>query len=115
MQNVSLEHVMRTGKLPLGYSESVQQGFVDLRDFCLVLRSIILDPPRHNFATYELVSENLSYTNVAKILKDVMHRDVECEVIPIPKYIAMLKEGRVIQSEYAEEAMERMMLYHNRW
>jgi hypothetical protein len=115
MQNVSLGHVMRTGKIPLGYSQSIQQGFVDLRDFCAVLRDIILDPQHHNLATYELVSENLTYTDVAKILQDVMHKNVECEIIPLKHYIAMLKEGRVIQSEYAEDAMERIMIYHNRW
>lgn len=115
MQNVSLGHVMRTGKIPLGYSPSVQQGFVDLRDLCFVLRDIILDPQRHNLATYELVGENLTYTKVAKVLQDVMHRNVECELIPVASYIAMLKEGRVIQSEYAEDAMERIIIYHNRW
>jgi hypothetical protein len=115
MQNVSLSHVLRTGKLPLGYSQSVVQGFLDLRDFCHVLRTIILDPGHHNMATYELVSENLSYTAVARILQELMRREVACEVIPLKRYIEMMKEGKVIQSEYAEDAMERIMVYHNRW
>jgi len=115
MQNVSLSHVLRTGKLPLGYADAVVQGFLDLRDFSLVLRNIILDPKRHNLATYELVSENLSYTEVAAILQETMRRNVECDVIPLKRYIEMMKEGKVIQSEYAEDAMERIMLYHNRW
>ncbi|KIJ54053.1 hypothetical protein M422DRAFT_42320 [Sphaerobolus stellatus SS14] len=115
MQNVSLGHVMRTGKIPLGYSDDVEQGFLDLRDLCLVLRQIIMDPVRHNRATYELVGENKTYKEVAAILQDVMGRDVQCEVIPVQRYIAMLKEGRIIQSEYAEDAMERIIVYHNRW
>ncbi|KAF8583587.1 NAD(P)-binding protein [Ramaria rubella] len=115
MQNVSLGHVMRTGKLPLGYSHSVAQGFVDLRDFCHVIRSIVSDTSRHNMATYELVSENMTYTEVANILQDVMHRKVECELIPPKDYITMLKEGRAVQNEYTEDAMERIIIYHNRW
>jgi len=115
MQNVSLGHVMRTGKIPLGYSEQVEQGFIDLRDFGLVLRSIILNPQLHNRATYELLGENRTYTEVASILQDVMRRDVQCEIIPMDKYLSMLKEGKVIQSEYAEDAMERIIVYHNRW
>lgn len=115
MQNVSLSHVLRTGKLPLGYAHSVVQGFLDLRDFSLVLRNIILDPEQHNMASYELVSENMSYTEVAYILQETMRRDVVCDVIPLKRYIEMMKEGNVIQSEYAEDAMERIMIYHNRW
>lgn len=115
MQNVSLGHVMRTGKIPLGYSEMVEQGFVDLRDFALALRRIALDPMKHNRATYEIVGENRTYLEVALILQEVMGRDVQCDVIPPPRYIAMLKEGNVIQNEYAEDAMERIIVYHNRW
>jgi hypothetical protein len=115
MQNVTLSHVLRTGKLPLGYSHSVVQGFIDLRDFCHVLRNIILDPRPHNLATYELLSENMSYTEVAKILQELMRRDVQCEVIPLKRYIEMMKGSKVIQSEYAEDAMEGIMVYHDRW
>ncbi|GJJ13483.1 hypothetical protein Clacol_007737 [Clathrus columnatus] len=109
MQDVSLGHVMRTGKLPLGYSELVEQGFIDLRDFAMVLRLIILDPMKHNRATYELVTENKSYLEVALILQEVMGRDVQCEVIPPATYLAMLKEENVIQNEYAEDMVERIM------
>ncbi|GJJ13482.1 hypothetical protein Clacol_007736 [Clathrus columnatus] len=115
MQNVSLGHVLRTGKIPLGYSELVEQGFVDLCDFAMVLRLIISDPMKHNRATYEIVGENKTYQEVATILQNAMGRDVQCEVINPPKYIAMLKEGNVIQNEYAEDAMERIIVYHNRW
>jgi hypothetical protein len=115
MQNVTLRHVFHTGKLPLGYSDGVVQGFLDLRDFAQVLRNIILDPGWHNMATYELVGQNAPYTEVAQILQEVMRRDVACEVIPLKRYIAMMKERNQIQSEYAEDAMERIMVYHNRW
>lgn len=98
MQNVSFDHIMQTGKIPLGYSQTVEQGFIDLRDFASVVREIILDPMKHNRATYELVGENRTYAEVAEI-----------------RYMTMLRESGVIQSEYAEDAMERIIVYHNRW
>lgn len=115
MQNVSLGHLLRTGKIPLGFSEMIEQGFVDLRDFALVIRQIVLDPMRHNRATYEIVGENRTYLEVALILQEALGREVQCEHIPADKYIAMLKEGEAVQSEYAEDVMERIIVYHNRW
>lgn len=115
MQNVLFSHIMQTGKIPLGYSDMVQQGFVDLRDFALVLRQIILDPMKHNRATYELVGENRTFSEVAAILQETLRREVKCEHVPTDRYIAMMREGGVIQSEYAEDAMERIIVYHNRW
>lgn len=115
MQNVSLGHVLRTGKIPLGFSEMIEHGFVDLRDFASVLRQIILHPMRHNRATYEIVGENCTYLEVALVLQEALGQEVQCEQIPADRYIAMLKEGNVIQSEYAEDAMERIIVYHNRW
>lgn len=115
MQNVSFDHIMQTGKIPLGYSQTVEQGFIDLRDFASVVREIILDPMKHNRATYELVGENRTYAEVAEILQRTLNREVKCEFVPTDRYMTMLRESGVIQSEYAEDAMERIIVYHNRW
>ena len=115
MQNVSFEHVVTTSKIPIAYSSSVVHGFVDLADFATVARSIILAPNRHNLARYELVGENISYDGVARVVARVCRKDIQCDVLPAKEFVARMKASGEVRSEYAEDAIERLMLYYDRW
>ena len=115
MQNVSLDHVIKSGKIPIAYSSSVVQGFVDLSDLAIIARNIILAPTRHNLARYELVAQNVSYDDIAKILAKVFRRQMQCEVLPTKEFVGRMKASGEVKSEYAEDAIERLMLYYDRW
>ena len=115
MQNVSLDHVIKSGKIPIAYSSSVVQGFVDLSDLATIARNIILTPAQHNLAQYELVAQNISYDDIAKIFAKVLHQDIGCEVLPTKEFVERMKASGEVKSEYAEDAIERLMLYYDRW
>jgi hypothetical protein len=115
MQNVALEHVMNTSKIPIAYSSSVIHGFVDLSDLTTIARNIILAPARHNLARYELVGENISYDDIARIVARVCRKDIQCDVLPAKEFVARMKASGEVRNEYAEDAIERLMLYYDRW
>jgi hypothetical protein len=115
MQNVALSQVLQTGIIPLGFSSSVVTGFIDLVDLATVIRSIILSPARHFLAQYELVGQNASYEDVSRTIARLCLRDIQCNVISRTEFIARMKATGELQSEYAEDAVERLMLYYNRW
>lgn len=115
MQNVSLEHVIRSGRIPIAYSSSVIHGFVDLADLAVVARNIILTPARHNLARYELVSHNVSYDDIAGIIGKMCRKDIQCDVLPAKEFVARMKASGEVKSEYAEDAIQRLMLYYDRW
>lgn len=115
MQNVAIESVMRTQKIPVAFSSSVIHGFVDLFDLATVARSIIMAPARHNLARYELVGQNISYDDVSRIATRVCHKDIQCMVLSPKEFVARMKASGEVSSEYAEEAMESLMHYYDRW
>jgi len=115
MQNVSLPSVVETGLVPLGYSPSVIQGFLDLRDLAEVVRKVILSPENHVFASYELLGQNLPYSSVAEIIGKELGRQVKCEAWPMKDFAARTRSAVAAQGEYAQDASERMILYYDRW
>lgn len=115
MQNVTLEHVIKSGKIPIAYSSSVVHGFVDLGDLAIIARNVILSPNQHNLARYELVSQNVSYDDIAEIIGKVCRMDIQCDVLPTKEFVARMKASGEVKSEYAEDAIERLMLYYDRW
>lgn len=115
MQNVSLAHVIQSGKIPIAFSSSIVQGFVDLSDLAILARNIILTPIRHNLARYELVSQNISYDDIAGIIAKACRTDIQCDVLPAKEFVARMKASGEVNSEYAEDAIERLVLYYDRW
>ena len=115
MQNVALPQAVETGVIPLGFSSSVLTGFIDLDDLATVTRSIILSPGRHFLAQYELVGQNASYEDVSRIVARVCRRDVQCNVLSRKEFIGRMKATGELQNEYAEDAVERLMVYYDRW
>lgn len=115
MQNVTLEHVIKSGKIPIAYSSSVVHGFVDLGDLAIIARNVILSPNQHNLARYELVAQNASYDDIAEIIGKVCRMDIQCDVLPTKEFVARMKASGEVKSEYAEDAIERLMLYYDRW
>lgn len=115
MQNVSLTSVYETGVLPLGFSPSVPQGFLDLVDLAEVVRIVISSPMAHNFATYELVAQNLPYSSVAEIIQEETGKPVECIVLPTKVFAETNCLADIVRGEYSEDAAERMIVYLDRW
>lgn len=115
MQNVALSQAMQTGIISLGFSSTVLTGFVDLDDLAAVTRSIILSPARHFLAQYELVGQNASYEDVSRTVARVCRRDIQCNVLPREEFIGRMRATGEISSEYAEDAIERLMTYYDRW
>ncbi|KAF8495063.1 NAD(P)-binding protein [Gautieria morchelliformis] len=115
MQNVTVSQVMQTGIISLGFSSSVVTGFIDLFDLATVARSIILSPTRHFLAQYELVGQNASYDDVSRTAARVCRRDIQCNVLSREEFIGRMKITGELQGEYAEEAIERLIMYSSRW
>ena len=115
MQNVPLKLVYETGVLQLGCSPSVPQGFLDLVDFAEVVRIVISSPSVHNFASYELVGQNLPFSSVAEIIQDETGNPVECIVLPVKEFSQKNFLTGVVRGEYSEDAAERMIIYLGRW
>ncbi|KAF8582168.1 NAD(P)-binding protein [Ramaria rubella] len=115
MQNVPLSSVCQTGILPLGYSMSTTQGFVDLVDLADVVRAVIFSPLTHTFATYELVGQNMPYSSVADIIQEESGKPVKCVVLSVKEFVEKTRLVGATASEYSQHAAERMMLYCDRW
>ncbi|KIJ46905.1 hypothetical protein M422DRAFT_29092 [Sphaerobolus stellatus SS14] len=115
MQNVDLELALRTRKIPLGYSSDHAQGFVDLVDIAAVVRKILQDPDDHNLARYELVSQNISYKDIAKLVSEAARREIKCDDMTPAEYLATMNSERNIRNEYTEDIVLRILLYYDRW
>lgn len=115
MQNLALEDVMRSHVIPIAFSSSVSHGFVDLFDLATVARNIILAPTRHNWARYELVGQNISYDEIAGIMNRLCHIEIQCDVLSPKAFIGRMKTSGEVKNECAEYAIEKMLLYYNRW
>lgn len=115
MQNIPLTSVYETGILQLGCSASVPQGFLDLVDLAEVARIVIASPMDHNFASYELVGQNLSYSSVAKIIQEETRKPIKYEVLHAEEFVKTTLLAGAARCEYSEDAAERMIFYFDRW
>jgi len=106
---------MTTGKILTPFSTSVAHGFVDLTDVAIVARKVILDPQTHNLAQYELVGQNVTYEEVARIIGRLSRRDVSCELLSPTEFVGQLQAIGEVQSEFAEDSLIRMLVYYDRW
>jgi len=115
MQNIDLDSVLRTSKIPLGFSAQVAHGFVDLIDVAAVVRKILLNPKDHSMARYELVAENISYDKIANLISEVSRRQISCDLMAPKDYLATMNSENNIRSEYTEDCVIRILLYYDRW
>ncbi|KIJ34271.1 hypothetical protein M422DRAFT_782910 [Sphaerobolus stellatus SS14] len=114
MQNVDLD-IAQKGQLPIGFSSTIEHGFLDMLDLITVILKIISNPSAHAMARYELVAENICYEKIAGVLGDVLGREVKCNVMPAKQFLARMNDLGEIKSEYAEDAILRLMQYYDRW
>jgi len=115
MQNVDLAAALKTGKIHLGFSSSISQGFLDLVDLAAVVLKIIHNPSEHNYARYELVAQNVTYDQIAETISKISRKVVRCQVLDAKEYLAMMNQRGEIRNEYAEDAVLRIMMYYDRW
>ncbi|KIJ27595.1 hypothetical protein M422DRAFT_37663 [Sphaerobolus stellatus SS14] len=115
MQNVDLSVAVRSGVIPLGFSAYVEHSFIDMTDLAHIARMIILDPKKHNQARYELVSQSITYHEVARIIAKVAARDIQCEVLSPKAFVEHMMGSPYVRSEHSEDAIMRMMVYYDRW
>ncbi|KIJ27596.1 hypothetical protein M422DRAFT_271199 [Sphaerobolus stellatus SS14] len=106
---------VNTGKIAIGFSPFVEHAFVDLNDLALTVLTIIRDPKSHSYACYELVAENISYHNIARLIAQEVRRDVQCEVLSTKDYLALMTGSYYVRNEHAEDAITRIMMYYDRW
>lgn len=113
MQNIEIQSVIESGKLPCAYSSQVLHGFVDLQDVAYVARDVILDPEPHNRARYELVAVNLTLEELARVISDESGRSITCETVPRAQAATWSVSPANSQGQYAMEALDRMLYYYN--
>jgi hypothetical protein len=58
------------------YNPDNEMGFIDLRDFAQVARSILEISEKHYRARYELYGENASHTDYAKLISKISGKTV---------------------------------------
>jgi len=115
MQNVDISIVVKSGIIPLGFSPFLEHSFVDITDLAQIARLIILDPKTHNMARYELVAQNLSYHDVARVVAKGAAKDVQCEILAPKDFVKHMTGSPYVRSEHAEDAIMRMIVYYDRW
>jgi len=115
MQNVPLNVVKTLHMIPIGFSSSIVHGFVDLTDVARVTRTIIMKPEHHNYAQYELVSQNISYDDIARVFSKICRMAVHCQILPIKDFMARMSSTAGFNTEHSQDAIERSLLYYNRW
>lgn len=113
MENVNIKDTATTGVLNCPYSSNVLQGFVALQDLADIARLVIEDPTPHDRARYEVVGQNLTLEDVARVVSTSAGKEVVCHQVPrdqiIPKSIIDVK----VQGPYMQEGLDRMLYYYD--
>lgn len=112
MQNVDVEAVRKSSTLRATYSLNTLQGYLDLQDLAAVARTVLLDPAPHNRARYELVGQNCTFEDLARILS--AHLGHEVTVKRINREDVVTGMHVVTQGDYAVETLDRMLYYYDR-
>jgi len=114
MQMTQCKDIVDKGVMNLMYSFDVLQGYLDLQDYAEVTLKILRDPQFHDRATYELLGDNQTGREVARLISKHSGKDIKCEVLPWE----VAKEKNPIFkniSEYREDGYARLFFYYNRW
>lgn len=112
MQNVDVEAVRKSSTLRATYSLNTLQGYLDLQDLAAVARTVLLDPAPHNRARYELVGQNCTFEDLARILS--AHLGHKVTVKRINREDVVTGMHVVTQGDYAVETLDRMLYYYDR-
>ncbi|KAJ3543516.1 hypothetical protein NM688_g5845 [Phlebia brevispora] len=114
MQNLNVKEIASSGILTCAWSPQVLQGYVSLQDLAEVARLVILDPASHNRARYEIVGQNITLEDVAKIISTCAGKPVECRQVPraeaVPRGLVPIHGA---QGAYAKEGLDRMLYYYD--
>jgi uncharacterized protein YbjT (DUF2867 family) len=111
MQNTATAEAAKNGFLPMTYNPDNEMGFVDLRDLGEVVQSILKEPDKHYRARYELVGENVSYTEYARMISEVSGKTVEIKKVSAAEVAKRLGGG----DRDFEDRFARMLFYYDRW
>ncbi|TFY83144.1 hypothetical protein EWM64_g867 [Hericium alpestre] len=117
MQNLSIPSTLESHVLPIAFSSTILQGFLDLHDLAAVAASILLSPADHIRARYELVGVNCTYADVAQALTiySLEHGGEPVECVRVPKEVALkaMEDRGVIRDDFGRRALEVMFDYYD--
>jgi uncharacterized protein YbjT (DUF2867 family) len=114
MENIPLPTVLSSGTLSCPYTPDVLQGFLSLQDCAAVAARALLDPSPHAFARYELVGENRTLTDVAKLVSQRAGKEIKVEVIPREKAVKKFAEEKGMGTLTERDNFERMLFYYDK-
>jgi hypothetical protein len=86
-----------------------------MEDFSEVAAAVLLDPTSHNRARYEMVRDNMSHYDAAKVLSRTLGREIPCVQISIDEIVKLLQSGGIGVGEWGEDAARRLFFYYDRW
>jgi uncharacterized protein YbjT (DUF2867 family) len=115
MQNIlgGWQSLVNEGVYRVPYPVKTRLGMVDLEDVAEAA-AIVLTEPGHSGATYELAGpENLSQTEVARILSAVLGRRVRAEQIPLDAWANNARTAGL--GEYQIETLLKMFRYYKKY
>ncbi|KAI0089559.1 NAD-P-binding protein [Irpex rosettiformis] len=114
MQNFDIRDAVSNGKLIYSFNSKIFQGFLDLEDNAAIASLILLDPTPHNRARYELVGENTTLEDVAKLLEDISGKSITCEPLAREQLIASIAKKGGPEAENFAEGLDRMLYYYDK-
>ncbi|KAI0663105.1 NAD(P)-binding protein [Cubamyces menziesii] len=114
MQNVNLQNVVSAGVLRANYTPHVLQGYLDLHDLADIARLVILDPASHNRARYELVGENCTYEDVARLISAHTGKQIKIVLVPREKIIGSSDIHVAFPDDNSVEGLDRMLYYYDK-
>lgn len=117
MQNIPLSNILQSpsSELNVGYNPNTLQGFVSLDDFATVVTKVVDNPEQHNLARYELVGENKSHEDCAKVVGGVIGRDISCVQISFDQAVKNFQSMGQGIGEWSEDGVRRLLFYYDRW
>jgi uncharacterized protein YbjT (DUF2867 family) len=110
MQNVDVADCVKTGVFRQPYSLDRPLSFVDLADVGEVAATVLADPARHLWATYELCgTDTLTGHGIARVLTEASGTEVRAEQIDVRD---MLPEGA---PDYTVDGFIRLTTHYDRY
>ena len=114
MQNLSLSTALSAGELTCPYTPTVLQGFLDLEDFAVVARIVLLNPAAHTYARYELVGQNCALQDVARQLSKATGKEIACMQPPRDMAVEKFVKEKGLTAFVEKDGFERMLFYYDK-
>jgi len=114
MQMTQCKNIVDKGVMNLMWSFDVLQGYIDLEDYAEVTLKILSDLQLHDRATYELLGDNQTGREVARLISKYSGKNIKCEIL---QWEVAKETNPVFKnfSEYKDDAFARLAFYYNRW